>query len=1068
MERPLTIYKASAGSGKTFTLATEYIKLLVENPQSYKSILAVTFTNKATEEMKLRILSQLYGIWKMLEDSSSYINKVCKELDIEPSAASHRAGIALELLLHNYSFFRVETIDTFFQSILRNLARELDLTANLHIGLGDIQVEEQAVDELIEGLDKKDEILQWILKYIKDNISDDKSWNVISSIKRFGTTIFKDIYKQNSQRLAECINRKDFFRTYTALLRKQMVNAEATIKSQAKTFFKILEENGLSYEDLASGRRGIAGFFMKLENGQFDNAAVTKTVGNCLEDATKWTTKTSKNRDTIINLATASLIPLLNHALEVRAREWKRYKSSELTLRHLDQLRLLDSIEKKVRQLNDDANRFLLSDTQFLLNSLIRSDDSPFIFEKIGTRLEHVMIDEFQDTGVTQWSNFKVLLQECMSHENSRNLIVGDVKQSIYRWRSGDWRLLNNIAGEFPYPDKSLEIKTLKTNYRSKKNIINFNNAFFKCAAEKEYQDQVLINKDSAAQLKSAYSDVVQDIPSGKKDEGYVEISLLPADNYEEETMVRMANYVELLLSEGIQTKDIAILVRANRAIPLIANYFAENVDGVSVVSDEAFRLDASPAVNIIVLAMQLIAHPDDKLTKGSLILAYQNLIKHNDGFCKEILADIDRCDCYLPEAFVNDKANISHLPLYEMAERISQSFELQNLPGQSAYICAFYDQLNKFAEDMSATVETFIKEWNSNISSTTIQGNEIDGIRIISIHKSKGLEFPNVIIPFCDWQLEKPNANIIWCQPNEEPYTRLPLVPIDYSSKLTGTVYEQHYMQEKLQNCVDNLNLLYVAFTRAGNNLFVIGKRNSKSSRSALIEQCLKPMVDQLNGSELTGIDHNDTPIIYIYGCLAKSEQKNLYKSENVFSSSPEPVIIELENLGGKVQFRQSNKSREFVGETNDEHGYIKMGCILHKLFSMINTTDDVDKALSALQADGLLPGTNITAERISSMLHKVFEDKRIAEWFSDKWTVFNECSILRVDKESGRTVERRPDRVMTDGKKMVVVDFKFGKPKPEYETQVKEYMELLRSMGYTDIKGYLWFVYTNKIVEV
>ena len=474
--KALTVYKASAGSGKTFTLATEYIKLLVMNPMSYRTILAVTFTNKATEEMKMRILSQLYGIWKLLPDSSDYLDHIVEATGLSAPQVSRQAGEALHQLLHNYSYFRVETIDTFFQSVLRNLARELDLTANLRIGLNDYQVEEQAVDQLIDSLTHTDVMLQWILKYIMETISDDHSWNIIGQVKQFGRTIFRDCYKEKSGELSKLIHQKDFLSNYMSQLRQIRSDALQHMKKIGDHFFDILEAEGLSDTDLSYGKSGVASFFRKLQNGIFNEGIIGSRVTDCLEGASKWCSKKNDRADFIQALADSTLIPILQQAIAEQPRQWKLYKSADLTLRHLNQLRLLDSIGEKVREMNDEANRFLLSDTQQLLHSLIKDSDSPFIFEKIGTRLEHVMIDEFQDTSTVQWQNFKVLLQECMSHVDTENLIVGDVKQSIYRWRSGDWRLLNDIKSQFPYPELQLDIRTLDTNYRSQRNIITFNN----------------------------------------------------------------------------------------------------------------------------------------------------------------------------------------------------------------------------------------------------------------------------------------------------------------------------------------------------------------------------------------------------------------------------------------------------------------------------------------------------------------------------------------------------------------------------------------------------------------
>jgi ATP-dependent exoDNAse (exonuclease V) beta subunit len=1065
MVKPLTVYKASAGSGKTFTLAVEYIKLLVMNPLSYRSILAVTFTNKATEEMKMRILSQLYGIWKQLPDSADYMQRIVEETNYSESVISQRAGEALHLLLHNYNYFRVETIDTFFQSVLRNLARELDLTANLRIGLNDTQVEEQAVDQLIDSLTHSDVMLQWILKYIMETISDDRSWNIIGQVKQFGRTIFRDYYKEQSGTLNDLLGEGNFLDNYMKQMRQIRQTALERMAAIANTFFDTLESEGLTYADLNYGRSGVAGFFFKLQNGQMDESIIGKRVTDCLLDAGKWYAKKHPRAMVIHAVAETTLMPLLRQAIEEQPRQWKLYKSADLTLRHLNQLRLLGSIEQKVRLMNEEANRFLLSDTQQLLHSLIKESDSPFIFEKIGSQLEHVMIDEFQDTSTVQWQNFKVLLQECLSHVDTENLIVGDVKQSIYRWRSGDWRLLNAIDQEFPHADAMLEIKPLKTNYRSCRHIIDFNNAFFTEAARQEYELQRENYPDGAKQLKHAYADVCQEIPASRGDDGSVTVRLLTQDDYQNKTLQELVDTVSTLISQGVSPKDIAILVRTNNFIPMVADFFTAHLPEVRIVSDEAFRLDASLSVTLLVQALHLLTHPDDQLAKATIAKIYQRAVLGNQATEDELLVRDRPLDTLLPDAFTQHTDELIRMPLYELAEHLYTIFQLDTLHEQSAYICAFYDQLNQFVKDNTSDIDAFISEWEENISRKTIQSTETDGIRILSIHKSKGLEFDHVIIPFCDWRLE--HADILWCQPREAPFDALPIVPVDYSGKqMMGTIYEHDYLNEHLQNVVDNLNLLYVAFTRASKNLFVFGRRNAKTTRSALIETVLPAM--QLDGSTLDGMEDDGSDITFTYGRLCVSAQHESRRSDNVFLQPVTPKHITVKTFDVKTAFRQSNKSRDFI-EGQDEQAplsYIKTGSVLHEIFSTIRTTEDIDHALLQLQYDGVLYDDEVTREKITALLRKRLEDRRVQSWFSDRWRLFNECSILTMVNGEVKTL--RPDRVMTDGQETHVVDFKFGHPDPEYHAQVRQYMRLLQQMGLPQVKGWLWYVYSNKIEEV
>ena len=1074
MSKPLTVYKASAGSGKTFTLATEYIKLVVQDPQCYRNILAVTFTNKATEEMKMRILSQLYGIWKRLPDSDKYKKVIREKTGLSDTVVSERAGMALGYLLHNYNYFRVETIDTFFQGVLRNLARELDLTANLRIGLNDSQVEELAVDQLIEDLHTTDILLQWLLKYIMDNISDDKSWNVIGQIKAFGKTIFHDNYKNVSNTLRQKMEEPGFFDRYTARLKELRQSAEERMKGFAQDFFDTIASEGLMIDDFSYGKSGICGFFLKLQDGVFDESSVGKRVIDSMGDPEKWCKKTHPRKELIYSLADSSLGQILRMAFEERPRQWKIYQSADITLRHLSQLRLLGSIEKKVRELNESANRFLLSDTQQLLHALIDGSDTPFIFEKIGSQLQHVMIDEFQDTSTVQWQNFKVLLSETMSQEDTENLIVGDVKQSIYRWRSGDWQLLNDIQAQFPDPEAQLDIRTLSTNYRSQRNIIEFNNLFFSTAAQLEYL--ALQDDPEATALQRAYADVEQTVPDKLEENGLIHIQLLPSEDYQENTLMQIADIVCDLRDKGIKPSEMAILVRSNASIPLIADYFTKHLPDIRIVSDEAFRLDASVAVNLLVEALHLITHPDDSLAKADIAKLYQCYVLESQTTDNELLLSTNPLDELLPEAYINHFEELLNLSLYELTERLYTIFGLNRLKGQSAYLCAFYDQLISFTTENSTGIDAFVTEWEENLCAKTIQSDEIDGIRLISIHKSKGLEFDHVIIPFCDWQLEKSQGNILWCQPDEAPFNELPIVPIDYNQKqMMGTIYEDDYRHEHLQNTVDNLNLLYVAFTRASQSLFVIGKRHAKNSRSVLIEQVLPLVSEKKPTAILSGIENENEPLVFSFGSLivrTAEDTSCTNLSPNPFLQQTTTIGIDIDTFDNPVSFRQSNRSKDFITQQDEENDdqqqrqYIKTGSILHQIFSTIRTTADIDVALKRLQLEGILYDEQITAEKISSMLRKRLQNPRVADWFSDRWTLFNECTILTV--EDGEVIERRPDRVMTDGNEWVVVDFKFGSPKDEYHDQVRQYMQLLADMGHSNIKGFLWFVYSNKITEV
>ncbi len=1094
MEKALTVYKASAGSGKTFTLASEYITLVVKNPQDYKKILAVTFTNKATQEMKTRILSQLYGIAHKLPDSQAYYEQVSQKTGFPEQTIRENAAEALSLLTHHYNEFRVQTIDAFFQSVLRNLARELNLTANLRIDLNDEQVEAQAVDELINSLEEGEEVLSWIRDYIDKNIEDDKGWNVIGQIKDFGKNIFKDFYKDHKAELDKRFKDASFFNDFITDLRRRRAQALKNLNDQAKQMLQKIREANVDNQNLFNNKsRGIYPYIVKLAKGTPSDNDAPKYVNTCIEDASKWPSGScsADEKATIIELASASLCNDLKLLEKYRTEGWKEYQSSNLTLKHLSQLRLLHAISEAVDEINKDTNRFILSNTQSLLSTLMKDSDTPFVFEKMGAYLKHIMIDEFQDTSTIQWNNFRKLLDNCMAQIESHNLIVGDVKQSIYRWRQGDWKLLNNIEHEFS--NEQIKIEPLDTNYRSEENIIRFNNAFFTQAVVQTVKELENDEIKGASQLIEAYKEIEQK-PRKDNGKGCVRIKLFHYDKtvsaeYKESVLNELIDNVRQLLERGYKQKDIAILARSKTVIPDIVDKFQSEFGAdVSLVSDEAFQLGASLAVNVIIAALRLLTHPDDKLTESKLVKLYQQQVMQTDKDNNALFVDGGKMELksFLPNGYIDKFESLLRLSLVDLVDEIYSLFNLGCLEGQSAYVCTFYDTLNEYLRDHPADIDDFIEEWEDTLSSNTIQSDEVDGIRLITIHKSKGLEYDNVLIPFCDWELEKTNGNTIWCPGDnkEKPYGELPLIPIDFSKKMLGTVFEDDYKEEHLQNIVDNMNLLYVAFTRAGKNLFITGKKASKSTftnlqngntatdRSQIIQLVIDDLAKELSGATLDDAGDKE-PICFEFGTLTDCEERveQEKSTENPFELTPKMHKLKIETFPHPVSFRQSNKSHDFINgediDPSDANRYIKVGNILHQLFSTILTEADIEPRLKELEQEGVIYNDEVTSRELQNKIANALKNDKVKDWFSPRWRLFNECTILDYDKESGDIYEHRPDRVMTDGKEIIVVDFKFGKPREEYHEQVQRYMSLLMRMGYEKVSGYIWYVVRNEIVS-
>lgn len=1112
MEEHLTVYRASAGSGKTFTLAVEYISLLVKDPENYQHILAVTFTNKATQEMKMRILSQLYGIANSLQSSQQYFNKVKEKTNMPDAVIRNNARAALTLLIHRYNNFRILTIDAFFQQVLRNLAHELGQTANLRVDLNNEEITEKAVDQMIETLEKGQPVLQWISTYINNSIEDDNGWNIIGKIKTFGTNIFKDFYKAHEANLKEQLSNADDFKVYETTLRKRRNDIRKTFNSKAKSILNEIKNANL---DIPSNyRSGLYKYLTDSAIAPLTNKPLKAGVLKANESPQNWTSSKCAKADKqqIQTLAAEVLSAQLSELIAYNDDNWNEFQSIQLTLSHLSELRLLHAIADAVDNLTKDTNRFMLSNTQALLKELIADSDTPFIFERIGARLKHVMIDEFQDTSTIQWQNFQVLLANCMAQELSQNLIVGDIKQSVYRWRQGDWGILNNIEKSFAH--QKIRLETLDYNYRSEKRIIDFNNAFWEQCVANTAKEVAQDDAEKAKIVQKAYEDVAQKTHKTTEN-GFVKISLYPSKSMKEAVLEELIETIKELFNNGYGGKNqskIAILVRSKSNIQDIVNALLQAFGNeINIVSDEAFRLDASLSVNIIVSAMHLLTHPDDVLTRGKLVKLYNQEVLKKPLTDTDLLVSINesnnidtknidkkerrklateqqmaKLNSQLPPEYVANRELLLGLPIVDLVDKLFMLFGLDQLEGQSSYICTLYDTLNDFLKDHTADIDDFINEWENSLSSKTIQSDEIEGIRIMTIHKSKGLEFDNVIIPFCSWEMEKKGT--LWCETKNKPapYNKLPLLPIDFSrDKLIGTVFEDDYKEEHFQNIVDNLNLLYVAFTRASKNLFVFGLRQGKTTldniakgtppgnRSYAIELALRQVSEQLQGSSLSFPDDIGSEIHFEYGTLVpETHEKEHAVADNPFLIKPDKHIVSIATYPQAATFKQSNKSIEFVkGEDvdpSDRTRYIKIGNVLHQLFSTIYTTADIPTRLNELEQQGIIYNDEITSAQLRTRIEDAITNPQVQEWFSKRWQLYNECTILEYNKDTNEMEEHRPDRVMTDGKEFVVVDFKFGKEREEYKKQVQQYMEILIRMGHKKVSGYLWYVVKNNVVEV
>ena len=1054
MKGNLTVYKASAGSGKTFTLTAEYIALLLgdENP-AHRHILAVTFTNKATAEMKERIISELCAMKNTVKTSSSAFTQAVQERlpGLSITELRKRAATALYNILHDYDNFRVETIDAFFQSLLGTLAHDLGLSAGLKVDINDKEVINTAVDNLLAALEERPKVRMWVLDYIRQRIDDNKRWDISREVKGLAYNLTKEAFMKCEDKLIPILNSEKELRDYRQKLKELSDDIASHLSKAAETLDGAIRNIAGEYNTFSYGSslEKYIRYICQNPPGESPKSNIEKKMA----DSANWLRAADRKRTDLMTQA-EHLRNLLIILEDIRRKGAVTMNSCQLSLRHLNPLRLLAEIRREVQAINAENNRFMLAATPLLFNCLVGKDDASFVFEKVGTQFRHVMIDEFQDTSNLQWSNFKNLMIENISQGNSC-LLVGDVKQSIYRWRGGDWHILADIEKESAH--NTAEIRHLDTNFRSSRCIVEFNNALFPHAAA------LLDTIGETRQISEIYADV-QQLCCGKEG-GEVRVYLNNALNKDTEISATnisdernsqetktLAEEIERLHEKGVAYKEMTILVRKNKEGVNLLRLFTKEFPHIPLISDEAFLLTSSPAVEILIHALRYLADDSDSISLAYTASTYCNKIENKQLSWNDICL---QAKVLIPQKIAGNREHLRSLPLYELCETLVQELKLSQLHGAAPYVFCFMDAVLDFIDNGGTSIEQLLSYWEETLYKKAIPSGEVDGIRVLTIHKSKGLAFHTVFIPHCDWILEKDRPDdLLWCHPDTAPYKTLPLVPISAGKTMEASIYAADYKGEHLNRRIENLNMMYVAFTRAKQNLLIWGIPNKKDTVSNMADVLLKSNATSL-AEEVT----EKTPPAP--DCQEKKQE----------TSAEESVLCSFEE---QVTFRQSNEAQNFINEnagTTDsteqlQQQYIDQGKLLHNLFAMIRTKDDISEAIAQLTLKGVIPPeTNVS--KMESWIEKRLSTPQAAPWFDGSWFIFNERSILSRDT-NGVLAVHRPDRVMTRNNETIVVDFKFGKRRDIYVSQVRNYCCLLKQMGHDNVRGYLWFVYSGEIEEV
>ena len=1100
----LKIYKASAGSGKTFRLALEYLKIALANEWNYKNILAVTFTNKATTEMKERVIEELYVLAK--EKKSAYLPLLMQEMELSDFEIADRARKSLKRILHDYSRFSISTIDSFFQRVIKSFNRELGINAAYQVDLEDNLILEEAVDELLLSIEENPELLEWLKKFANEKIREGGGWNLKNDILKLGVQIYDETFKALNKTLHEKINDKQFITNYKKELNSLIFQFESTLKKLGKAGLNLMQQHGVSVDDFKYKKSGASSSFQRLADLKLD-AWPGKRVLDAAEDPEVWT---KKNDQANVLEAAATLQPLLNEAVQFYFKKLHEYNSAKLIVSQLYTLGILVDLQAMVRKVTQEKGVVLISESGTLLKSIIDDSDAPFIYEKIGVFYNHFMIDEFQDTSGLQWGNFRPLIANALA-EDHLGMVVGDVKQAIYRWRNGDWNLLAKEVNN-QFPANGVEEETLQKNWRSTGAVIRFNNSIFQILPklfqqniQNELDENRLKDTEMAAQIEQIYGQSLQEIANAKTmDDGAIRMRFFDKPKEEDKDEL-----LELILDDlvekikqvqaiGAHAREIAILVRKKDEAKLIADRLLKekalnnSACNFNILSSESLFVKNSSAVSFVLALLQLLADPND-----AVALALANHLYYNELFDELQLKNkvphlsapssdqltigfesFDKPDKTSWFERLNDQSNLlsdflssayfsetlGGRNIQEISFKICELFNLFELNEELAYLQAFIDQVAAFMKNRTTDISAFISWWEEQGQKKTIAvSEELDAIRIQTIHKAKGLEYNYVFIPFCDWKIDvsPQHAPILWCQPKLPPFDQLELVPVKFEKRMGESIFFQEYFQEKISNYIDNLNMLYVAFTRARTALFTWSVTTGKFGNMADV---LLHAVEKADNFSLVGDNSLFCQLADSFDpetkCFSVGEIQPSVTKEKVKENGLLLNEFRFADFHDYLNLRKRNE--HFFVADDLASTKINQGRIYHEVLAKIATQNDLESAVTDLVFKGVIQAKE--GDRMKQEIHDLITDPEVSHWFDGSFRVLNERSVL-----TGRKSLKRPDRIMLKGDEVIVIDYKSGeKELDKYHYQVGSYVKELKLCGYSNVKGYIWYTQTNKRVPV
>jgi len=1085
----LNIYRASAGSGKTYRLTQDYIHLLFDphKERAHRRILAVTFTNKATDEMKSRILKELHALSQ--GEESDYRAGLMSEFRMDEEAVNIRAKHILTTILHDYSSFSISTIDRFFQQVIRSFARDIGVHGGYNLELDNSSTLEQSVDNLFLDLSKEEnkQLLQWLTAYAEDRIEQSENWNMRGNIMELGKEIFKESYQHKAEDTNRKLHEREFLSNYRKSLRDIKIGFEDKVKKAATDGLNIMARSGLTHEDFSYKTTNT---FEKLLKGKLE---ISNRFISFANDVTNCYTK-SKPQDIKNAIETAyqgGLQQCFIQLAELFQTDIVTYNSAVMVLKHINTLGILSDLAVQIKKLTDEQNTMLISDSNMLLNKIIDNSDTPFVYEKTGIHIDNFMIDEFQDTSVLQWENFHPLISNSLS-AGKFNLVVGDVKQSIYRWRNSDWKLLDEqVLTDFR--QDQVHEENLETNWRSDRNIVDFNNSFFRRAAQllqaklNENLNPVLPLYPAldvlTTRIEHAYANIHQQI-SPKAGIGRVQVNFIEREENEDgwkvESLDRLPALLEDVQQRGYRPADIAILVRTNReeqdVIHKLLNYktTSDARPGIcyDIMGNEGLLISAAASVRFILGILQLFVNPSDSIQQTIVNYEYARGKKNKseNEALNACFSNTETREDVFSSVFTTEENSalkeVLHCSLYDMVEQIISLFGIGAWHNEAVFVQAFQDVVFKFTTGKTADLNSFLTWWNKNgVKQCISTPDNQSAMRIMTVHKSKGLDFKIVILPFCDWDLDSRMRNILWCEPSVAPFNELPLLPIEYGSKLGQSIFAENYFDEQMHLFIDSLNVAYVAFTRAKNELICMAPAPKKEPDSLDKINSLAALLTACMSVKTPGLDMEIVSLSDSFNAETKlfelGEPTHAIYHDKPVDDRNEKVIV-YPSVSSSDRLRIRHQSLDYLLENQQlTDSRLNYGIIMHDILRQITHKSDQPNAILELVRSGRI--SHDESLLVENELTYFWNLPETQQWFADDIRVLNETTILIPSGE-----QYRPDRVVIRGNEATIIDYKFGdKESKTYLKQVKRYMDLIGEMGY-QTTGYVCYVSLKKVERV